>query len=243
LQSLDQFAENDEMKPPARDRIILALDVGHRDEAVELAKIVAPFVGTVKVGLQLFIAEGPDLVQEFRDMGLEVFLDLKLHDIPNTVARAVEAAAKLDVQMLTLHLLGGREMILAGVAAAPPNLLLLGVTVLTSANQETLRAVGIEHAMADEVGQLARLGLDCEIGGLITSAHEVRALRESVGPELKLVVPGIRQHGAEKHDQKRTMTPAEAIAAGADYLVIGRPITGQSDPAAAARKIIEEIEN
>ena len=231
------------MKPTARDRMILALDVGHGDEAVELAKTVAPFVGTVKVGLQLFIAEGPDLVQEFRDMGLEVFLDLKLHDIPNTVARAVEAAAKLDVQMLTLHLLGGREMILAGVAAAPPNLLLLDVTVLTSANQETLRAIGIDHAMADEVGQLARLGLDCEIGGLITSAHEVKALRESVGPELKLVVPGIRQHGAEKHDQKRTMTPAEAIATGADYLVIGRPITGQSDPAAAARKIIEEIEN
>jgi orotidine-5'-phosphate decarboxylase len=231
------------MKPTARDRMILALDVGHGDEAVELAKTVAPFVGTVKVGLQLFIAEGPDLVQEFRDMGLEVFLDLKLHDIPNTVARAVEAAAKLDVQMLTLHLLGGREMILAGVAAAPPNLLLLGVTVLTSANQETLRAVGIDHALADEVGQLARLGIDCEIGGLITSAHEVKALRESVGPELKLVVPGIRQRGAEKHDQKRTMTPAEAIATGADYLVIGRPITGQSDPAGAARKIIEEIEN
>jgi len=230
------------MKSSARDRIILALDVGDREEAVRLAKTAAPFVATVKVGLQLFTAEGPELVQELRDLGLEVFLDLKLHDIPNTVARAVEAAAKLDVQMLSLHLFGGREMILAGVAAAPPNLLLLGVTILTSANRETLRSIGIEHPVADQVMQLARLGIDCEIGGLIASAHEVIDLREIIGPDIKLVVPGIRQHRAEKHDQKRTMTPADAIAAGADYLVIGRPITGQADPAAAARKIVEEIE-
>ena len=230
------------MKQSARDRIILALDVGDREKALELTQAVAPFVGTVKVGLQLFIAQGADLVQELRDMGLDVFLDLKLHDIPNTVARAVEAAAKLDVQMLTVHLFGGREMVLAAVAAAPPNLLLLGVTVLTSANQETLRGVGIEHGMAEQVMQLARLGIDCEIGGLITSAQEVSALRASVDPDLKLVVPGIRQHGAEKHDQVRTMTPADALAAGADYLVIGRPITGQADPAGAARQIVEEIE-
>jgi orotidine-5'-phosphate decarboxylase len=237
------LAENDEMKSSARDRIILALDVDERAEALRLAKAVAPFVAAVKVGLQLFTAEGPELVQEIRDLGLDVFLDLKLHDIPNTVARAVEAAARLDVQMLSLHLLGGREMICAGVAAAPPNLLLLGVTVLTSTNRDTLRAVGIEHAMADQVMQLARLGIDCEIGGLVASAHEVGTLREIAGPDLKLVVPGIRQHGAEKHDQKRTKTPADAIAAGADYLVIGRPITGQPDPAAAAKKIVEEIES
>ena len=180
------------MKSSACDRIILALDVGDREEAVRLAKMAAPFVATVKVGLQLFTAEGPELVQEVRDLGLEVFLDLKLHDIPNTVARAVEAAAKLDVQMLSLHLFGGREMILAGVAAAPPNLLLLGVTVLTSSNRETLRAIGIEQPVADQVMQLARLGIDCEIGGLIASAQEVGALREIVGPDIKLVVPGIR---------------------------------------------------
>jgi orotidine 5''-phosphate decarboxylase, subfamily 1 len=231
------------MKQSARDRIILALDVGDREKALALTQAVAPYVGTVKVGLQLFIAEGPDLIQELRDMGLEVFLDLKLHDIPNTVARAVEAAAKLDVQMLTVHLFGGREMVLAAVAAAPPNLLLLGVTVLTSASQDTLRGVGIEHGMAEQVMQLARLGIDCEIGGLITSAQEVSALRASVDPDRKLVVPGIRQHGTEKHDQLRTMTPSDALAAGADYLVIGRPITGQADPAAAAKKILEEIES
>lgn len=229
------------MKVAASERIIVALDVPEADEALRLTRELTPLVGMVKIGLQLFTAEGPELVQQVRDLGAEVFLDLKLHDIPNTVARAVEAAARLDVQMLSLHLSGGREMILAAVAAAPPNLLLLGVTVLTSATRETLRGVGVENDVAAQVKQLALLGVDCGMGGIVASAHEVPLLRDAVGPDTKLVVPGIRQKGAPSHDQKRTMTPAEAIAAGADYLVIGRPITGQSDPVAAAEKILREL--
>lgn len=231
------------MKLPASERVIVALDVPSAAEALRLARDLAPIVATVKIGLQLFTAEGPELVQQIRDLGPEVFLDLKFHDIPNTVARAVEAAARLDVQMLSLHLSGGREMILAAVAAAPPNLLLLGVTVLTSATRDTLRGVGIENDVAQQVKQLARLGVDCGVGGIVASAHEVPLLRDAVGPDTKLVVPGIRQKGAETHDQNRTMTPAEAIAAGADYLVIGRPIIGQSEPVAAAEKILRELEN
>jgi len=223
------------MKPSARDRLIIALDVGTRAEGISLALTLAPFAGWMKIGLQLFTAEGPDLVRAIRETGAHVFLDLKLHDIPNTVA-------KLDVQMLSLHLSGGAEMVRAAVAAAPENLLLLGVTVLTSINSETLREIGMAEDVSRQVVRLAEIGADCGIGGLVASAQEIGALRKAVGQSLKLVIPGIRPRGSEEHDQKRIMTPAEAVAAGADYLVIGRPITGAHDPTIAARKILEEIE-
>ncbi len=226
-----------------KDKLIVALDVGTRAEAISLSIDLVPFAGWMKIGLQLFTAEGPDVVRAVRETGANVFLDLKLHDIPNTVARAVESAAQLDVRMLTLHLIGGPEMILAANEAAPTSLLLLGVTVLTSANDETLRRTGINSDIPHQVIRLAKLGSENGVRGLVISAHEVAAIRERLGPEVKLVVPGIRPCGSEPNDQKRTMTPAEAIAAGADYLVVGRPITGARNPAAAAQKVLEELES
>src|SRR5256886_12019733 len=192
LQSVHKLAQIDEMKAPARARLIIALDVGTRAEAISLALTLAPFAGWVKVGLQLFTAEGPDLVRAIRETGANVFLDLKLYDIPNTVARTVESVAGLDAQMLSLHLSGGGEMVRAAVAAAPEDLLLLGVTVLTSTNSETLREIGMAEDVSQQVVRLAEIGADCGIGGLVASAQEIGALRKAVGESLKLVVPGIR---------------------------------------------------
>jgi orotidine-5'-phosphate decarboxylase len=242
LHFVHKLAEIDEMKPSTRDRLIIALDVGTRAEAISLALTLAPFAGWMKIGLHLFTAEGPDVVRAIRETGANVFLDLKLHDIPNTVARAVESVAGLGAQMVSLHLSGGGEMIRAAVAAAPENLLLLGVTVLTSANSETLREIGMVDDVLQQVVRLAEIGAACGIGGIVASAQEIGALRKTVGETVKLVIPGIRPRGSEEHDQKRIMTPAEAIAAGADYLVIGRPITAAPDPAIATTKILEEIE-
>ncbi|MEP7071513.1 MAG: orotidine-5'-phosphate decarboxylase [Verrucomicrobiota bacterium] len=227
----------------ARDRLILALDVPTRAQALSLTDELLPFIGMVKVGLQLFTAEGPDLVCALRDNGVRVFLDLKLYDIPNTVARAVEAAARLDVQMLTLHLSGGREMIAAATNAAPAGLLLLGVTVLTSANDETLRELGLKEGVAAQVARLAKLGEQAGLRGFVASPLELAALRQILAQDAQLVIPGIRPSGSDAGDQKRTMTPAKAVAAGADYLVVGRPIRAAEDQKAAARKIIEELES
>jgi orotidine-5'-phosphate decarboxylase len=242
LRSVHEFGHIDEMKS-ARDRLIIALDVTTRAEAISLALELAPCAGWMKIGLQLFTAEGPDLVRAIRGTGAKVFLDLKLHDIPNTAARAVESAAQLEVQMLTLHLSGGAEMIRAATSAAPPSLLLLGVTLLTSADDETLRAIGVADAVGHQVLRLAKLGVDNGIRGLVTSAHEVAAIRKAMAADVKLIVPGIRHPGSDANDQRRTMAPGEAIAAGADYLVVGRLITGAPDPAAAAEQILKEIES
>lgn len=225
-----------------RERLIIALDVSTADEALALTRQLQPFAGTMKIGLQLFTAEGPALVRAIRAEGIDVFLDLKLLDIPNTVAQAVRSAARLDVQMLTFHLSGGREMIAAAMAAAPSESLLLGVTVLTSANEQTLRDVGIPEAVPRQVNRLASLGVECGVRRLVASALELKGLREVCGSEVELIVPGIRPHDATADDQKRTMTPREALAAGADYLVMGRPITAAADPVRAARKIIEDLE-
>jgi orotidine-5'-phosphate decarboxylase len=227
----------------SRDRLIIALDVGTRAEAISLALNLRSFAGWMKIGLQLFAAEGPDLVRAIRETGANVFLDLKLHDIPNTVARAVESVATLDAQMLSLHLTGGREMVQAAVDAAPRDLLLLGVTVLTSVNRETLRQIGVAEEVSQQVVRLAKIGADCGVGGIVASAHEIELLRKVVGQDLKLIIPGIRPSGSDEYDQKRTMAPADAIAAGADYLVVGRPITAAADPTLAAQAILEEIES
>jgi orotidine-5'-phosphate decarboxylase len=231
------------MKPSGRDRLIIALDVASRGEAISLALALAPFAAWMKIGLQLFTAEGPDLVRAIRETGAKVFLDLKLHDIPNTVARAVESAAALDVQMLTLHLSGGTEMIRSAVSVAPHNLVLLGVTVLTSANSETMREIGINDDVSQQVVRLAKIGANCGIGGIVASAQEIGALREAIAANVKLVIPGIRLAGSKPDDQKRAMTPGEAVAAGADYLVVGRPITAAPDPIIAATQILEEIDS
>ncbi len=219
------------------ERIIVALDVSTADEALALARRLAPHRSPLKIGLQLYIAAGPEIVRALRDLGARIFLDLKLHDIPNTVARAVGSAGSLGVEMLTLHLHGGRAMIEAAVGAAPPGLLLLGVTVLTSVDEMGLHETGVSSSIEDQVLRLTKLGVESGIGGIVASPLELTSLRHAYGAKIKIVTPGVRPVGAAPDDQKRTLTPAEAIRAGADFLVIGRPITTAKDPRAALEQI------
>lgn len=207
---------------------------------MRLATLLAEDVGLFKIGLQAYTATGPNLVRACSFLR-PVFLDLKLHDIPNTVGKAVEAAGKLGVRMLTLHLSGGTEMIRAAVGARSRDMLLLGVTVLTSSTDETLAETGVARSAADQVLRLAHLGVAAGIDGLVASPHEARRLRAEFGDKIRIVTPGIRPAGADAGDQKRFATPRDAIEAGADYLVIGRPITGASDPKAAARAVAEQL--
>ena len=231
---------NSQWKAPA-GKIIVALDVPTRPEALRLVEQLSAQISIFKVGLQLFTAAGPDLVRAILGTGARVFLDLKLHDIPNTVARAVEAANELGVHMLTLHLSGGRAMMEAAVAARNDSLLLLGVTVLTSMDQAALRETGVETELSQHVLKLAHLGVESGVTGLVASPHEVKVLRDKLAAQIKLVVPGLRPAGTEAADQKRVMTPADALQAGADYLVIGRPITGHRDPVEAVTRICDEL--
>ena len=224
-----------------RAKIIVALDLSARAEALALARALSPHPGLFKIGLQLFIAAGPDIVRAVRDLGSRVFLDLKLHDIPNTVARAVESANSLGAEMLTLQLAGGRAMIEAAVAAARANLLLLGVTVLTSSDGDTLRETGVATTVEEQVARLTNLGVAAGLHGFVASPHELQMLRRAYGPRVQIVTPGIRPAGARPNDQKRAATPKEALAAGADYLVIGRPITGAPDPRAALEQIVADV--
>lgn len=225
----------------ARDRLIIALDFPNADKAIACAQALAGDVSCFKIGLQLYTAAGPEIVRAIKATGAKVFLDLKLHDIPNTVAKAVAAAVELDVAMLTLHLSGGRRMVEAAVAECPPSLLLLGVTVLTSSNAETLREVGIEEGVAEQTVRLASLGTAAGVGGLIASPHEVVSLRGQLGAGMTIITPGVRPTWASADDQKRFTTPRQAIDNGADYLVIGRPVTAHASPEEAVRKIIEEL--
>ena len=224
--------------------VFCALDRPDRAGTLALARAVAPHVGGLKLGLELFVADGPEGVRAVAALGRPVFLDLKLHDIPNTVAGAVRAACGLGAAMLTLHAAGGPAMLRAAVAAAEEAAsrpLLLGVTVLTSLDDRDLVAVGVPGAVTDQVLRLADLAQACGLDGVICSPLEIAALRRRVDPGFRLVVPGIRPAGTDTGDQKRTLGPAEALARGADALVIGRPITGAPDPAAAAALIAAEI--
>ncbi len=223
------------------DKIIVALDVATKKEALALVEQLREQISFFKIGLQLYTAEGPGIVRVVLATGAKVFLDLKLHDIPNTVERAVGSAGQLGVHMLTIHLCGGEEMIRAAVAARKSNLSILGVTALTSADQQTLRQVGISDEIHDHVLRLAKLGVEARIDGLVASAHEVKMLRAEFGTKTKLVVPGIRPSWSEAGDQKRVMTPREALDSGADFLVIGRPILAHSSPREAVGKILDEI--
>lgn len=225
----------------ARDRLIVALDFPTQAKALALVSVLSGSVSTYKIGLQLYTVAGPAIVQAVAATGAKIFLDLKLHDIPNTVAKAVAAAGELGVRMLTVHLSGGSAMLRAAVEAKPPALSLLGVTVLTSANQETLAEIGITSELRAQVVRLAELGQKCGVDGLITSPQEVRVLRERLGQEMTLVTPGVRPAWAGADDQKRFTTPSEALNSGADYLVIGRPITAHADPPAAIKRLLEEI--
>ena len=229
------------MKSRFAGKIIVALDVATSTEARRLISLLSDDVGLFKIGLQSYTAEGPALIRSISLLGPKVFLDLKLHDIPNTVGKAVEAAGKLGVRMLTVHLSGGSEMLRAAVAARSNDMLLLGVTVLTSSTDETLAETGITEKTGDHVLRLASLGVASGIDGLVASPHEARMLRAEFGDKIKIVTPGIRPAGSAPGDQKRFSTPREAIDSGADYLVIGRPITGASDPRAAIQSVAEEL--
>ncbi|TMP95901.1 MAG: orotidine-5'-phosphate decarboxylase [Verrucomicrobia bacterium] len=226
----------------AKNKIIVAIDVATKKEALDLVEQLRGDISCFKVGLQLYTAEGPEIVRAIRATGANVFLDLKLHDIPNTVAKAVESAAKLGAQMLTIHLCGGSEMIRAAVSAKPRELSLLGVTVLTSADEQTLRQVGIPDKIENHALRLAKLGVEGGIDGLVASPHELKMLRQQFGTKIKLAVPGIRPSWSEAGDQKRVMTPHEALDAGADYLVIGRPIIADPRPSEAVNKILSGLE-
>ena len=213
--------------------------------ALALSRRVRGSVGMVKIGSQLFTAEGPRAVQRLAGLGLGVFLDLKFHDIPNTVGGSVAAAAALPgVQMMTLHATGGLAMMQAAreaVAGRKTRPALLGVTILTSLDSAALRRVGLAGPASARVLALARLAKAAGLDGVVASAHEAQAIRRACGPRFLIVVPGIRPVAASAGDQARVATPAEAIRAGANYLVVGRPITGADDPVAAAGKIAAEI--
>jgi orotidine-5'-phosphate decarboxylase len=223
------------------DKIIVALDVAKKGKALDLVKELRDEISFFKVGLQLYTAEGPEIVRAVLATGSKVLLDLKLHDIPNTVARAVESASHLGVQMLTIHLSGGSEMIRAAIGARTNDIMILGVTVLTSATEQTLREIGIIDKLDDQVLRLARLGVEAGIDGVVASSHELKKLRTEFGDKIKIVVPGVRPSWSEAGDQKRVMSPREAIEAGADYLVIGRPIIAHTHPREAVARILEDI--
>lgn len=228
----------------ARQRLIVALDVPNAAAASVLVDRLDDTCAWFKVGLELFVAAGPAVLEPLLRRGHKVFLDLKLHDIPNTVAGAVRSAASLGVDMLTLHAAGGPAMLaaahqaLAG-AAHPPQL--LAVTVLTSMDSAQVNAIGVPRSPAEQVELLARMGLHAGLRGFVCSPQEVEMLRALTGPEGVLVIPGIRPAGGEAGDQKRVATPAQALRAGASYLVVGRPVTQASDPAKAADAILDEM--
>lgn len=218
-------------------RICAALDFGAWREAEPFARTIAPAVGMLKVGLELFVAEGPAVVRAAAALGRPVFLDLKLHDIPNTVEGAARSAAASGASLLTVHASGGPAMVRAAVKGAGGKVRVLAVTVLTSLDDVTLAAVGLAGPAEAAVVRLARLAVDAGAGGLVCSPHEVRAVRAAVGPGPLLVVPGVRPAGAARGDQARVATPEEAVGAGADVIVLGRPLRDAPDPLAAARAI------
>lgn len=225
-----------------KDRLIVALDVDSRERAERLVAELGPHVGMFKVGKELFTTAGPEVVRSIVAGGARVFLDLKFHDIPNTVAKAVGAAAQLGASFVTLHISGGRPMLEAAASALPAEgTQLLGVTVLTSHTDETLKETGARGTVKEMVGRLAVLARESGLDGVVCSPHEITLIRETVGDGLLIVTPGIRPKGSAKGDQARVTTPLEAIRLGSDYIVVGRPITGAASPRDAAQSIVEEL--
>jgi orotidine-5'-phosphate decarboxylase len=221
--------------------IAVALDAPDLETAARWAGLVTPHVSTVKIGLELYLRYGPEAVASVRGAsGVRVFLDLKLHDIPATVAGAASAVARLRPAMLTVHAAAGPAAIRAAATAAPGTTI-VGVTVLTSLGEADLDNIGMAGPVSDAVGRLAALAVDAGAGGLVCSPREVAAVRAEVGPDIVLITPGVRPAGADVHDQARVATPEEALQAGADLLVIGRPITGASDPGAAAAAVAASL--
>jgi len=233
------------------DRLLVALDVDHADRALALAEQVRGVAGGLKVGSRLFTMAGPDLVRRLVDSGARVFLDLKFHDIPNTVAQAVDAAVRTGAWMINVHASGGSAMMQAAARAAAeaataagrPSPLVIAVTVLTSMDQDALSQTGVTRPLPDHVLMLARMAHDAGMQGVVASPHETAAIRQACGPDFAIVTPGIRgaSAGQEKNDQARTMGPGEAVKAGATYIVVGRPIIAAPDPKAAAQAIVKEL--
>jgi orotidine-5'-phosphate decarboxylase len=232
------------VKAPSRpqDKIIIALDVPYTDSALRLIDTLGEAPALCKIGLELFTSQGPSVVKAVQSRGSRVFLDLKFHDIPNTVAHAVKSAAGLGVAMTTLHASGGPVMLEAAAKAAEgSDLLLLAVTVLTSMDSAQLGSTGISVEPKDQVLRLATLASSAGIGGIVCSPLEVTTIRGSLGNNLRIVTPGVRPTWAAAGDQKRVMTPIEAIKAGSDWLVIGRPITAAENPSEAYAKVVAEL--
>jgi orotidine-5'-phosphate decarboxylase len=228
-----------------RERLIVALDVSSAAAAQKIVAAVGDSAHTYKVGMQLYTAEGPQVVRDLVASGRRVFLDLKYHDIPNTVGSAVAEAARLGVSMLTVHASGSDKMLKAAVDAAKdrPELIVLAVTVLTSMGSNDIAKVGFPGSLEENVVRLATLALSQGCQGIVTSAREASAVRAKLGKDFAIVTPGVRPAGANVADQVRVVTPAEAIASGATHIVVGRPITEAPDPAAEARSILDQIDS
>jgi orotidine-5'-phosphate decarboxylase len=226
------------MEPP--DRLVVAVDLSARDGILRLVDDLRGVAGTFKIGLQAFLANGPSIVREIVSGGERVFLDLKIHDIPNTAGHAVAEAAALGASIATVHAAGGAAMLRA-CADSAGSLLVLGVTVLTSLDQPELQGIGFSGSPLANAVRLARLAQGSGLRGVVASPLEIAAIREACGAGFVILTPGIRPAGSDAGDQRRTMTPGEAVAAGADYLVVGRPITGAADPRSAALRILEEM--
>ncbi len=232
-----------------KEKIIFALDFEHFTDAQKWVNLLKDHVGMFKVGKQLFTHAGPKVVDMIRAKGQKVFLDLKFHDIPNTVAKAGEEATKLNVSMFNLHALGGFEMMKKTVEASRaiakslgiPRPIILAVTILTSMDNESLKEVGIQGPLIEEVARLAQLSMKAGVDGVVASPQEIEVIRERCGKNFLIVTPGIRLQTEKKDDQKRTLSPREAILAGADYLVIGRPIREAKNPIDVIKKIIDDI--
>src|SRR5687768_7103451 len=231
------------------DRLLVALDVESPERALALARDLRDVAGGFKIGSRLFTLAGPSLVRQLADEGARVFLDLKFHDIPNTVAQAVESAVQTGAWMINVHASGGPAMMQAAARGATeaavrlgrPSPVMIAVTVLTSMDEATLRQTGVERALLDHVLALARMAQDAGLRGVVASPRESEAIRRACGPDFLIVTPGSRGAGAASDDQARTMGPAEAVRAGATHIVVGRPIIGAPDPRAAAAAIVQEL--
>jgi len=235
----------------ARERLVLALDVNNFESAEKLVEKLNNYVGVFKVGSQLFTAEGTKVIKMINKKGGKVFLDLKFHDIPNTVARAAEVATKLGVYIFNVHTSGGYDMMKVAAGAAKKTSLvlginkplILGVTLLTSINQEILeREIGVKRKLKEQVVHLARLAQSAGLDGVVASPKEIKEIREACGEDFVILTPGIRPANESKDDQKRVMTPGEALKLGSDFLVVGRPIRNASHPVEAAKEILKEME-
>lgn len=232
------------MNQKKQTELILALDCEDRKLALELLEPLQGDLKWVKIGLQMFTAYGLPFVHEIKSMGYNIFLDLKLHDIPNTVAKAILSLSSASIDLLTIHASGGSEMCAFAVKArdeSNPNLKLLAVTVLTSMNQQQMETLNVCKPVQDHVLDLAKLSVDAKVDGIVSSTHELKLLRDNLGNEPLIVTPGIRPKGADLNEQKRVMTPAEAKELGADYIVVGRPIYKSEDPLASVKAILKDI--